>query len=240
VALLRALPAAGAWMLTTEASDGDQAGLGFHRGDGGVVERSLAPLVAAGLLPPWPLRRLRQVHGARAVVLADPRGTEELEDGDAVVLPGPGSLAAVVTADCVPLALAAAGQAVAAVHVGWRGLVAGVVQAAVATIAALDPGPVSGALGPAIGPCCYAFSEPDLQAVEAASGGVGRALTRSGRLALDLPAAVAATARRAGVVLAPGPVPCTGCDGRFFSHRCRADAARQATVVWRGWTPQVA
>ncbi|MCK4178201.1 laccase domain-containing protein [Aciditerrimonas ferrireducens] len=239
MALVRALPAAGAWMLTTEASEGDHAGLGRGGANGGAVDRVLAPLVAAGLLPPWPLWRLRQVHGAR-VVVADPRRTEVLEEGDAVVLPGPGSLAAVVTADCVPLALAAAGQAVAVVHVGWRGLVAGVVQAAVAALAALDPGPVSGALGPAIGPCCYAFSEADLQTVEAASGGVGRSRTRSGQLALDLPAAVAATARAAGVELAPGPVPCTGCDGRFFSHRCRADSARQATVVWRGWTPRVA
>ena len=58
------------------------------------------------------------------------------------------------TADCVPVALVRQGgerPAVAVVHAGWRGLLAGVVPAAVAALG----GNVAAAVGPAIGPCCF-------------------------------------------------------------------------------------
>ncbi|MGA9279660.1 laccase domain-containing protein, partial [Ilumatobacter sp.] len=92
---------------------------------------------------------------------------------------------------------------------------------------------VGAVLGPSIGPCCYAFGRDDLD--EVADGVHGTAgdvigVTRNGDLALDVPGAVRAGLRHHAVALdAVGP--CTGCDDRWFSHRVRQDAGRQATVA---------
>ena len=92
----------------------------------------------------WP----RQVRGA-AVVRGGGRGAE----ADAIWTDVPHEPVMVVTADCLPVALVRLGgrPAVALAHVGWRGLLAGVVDA---TVAALGGRQVAAAVGPGIGPCC--------------------------------------------------------------------------------------
>ena len=110
----------------------------------------------------------------------------------------------------------------AAVHAGWRGLVAGVVEAAAGAMSDLGATSVVGALGPCIHPCCYEFSEPDLARLAAALGSAVRGRTADGRPALDLPAAASAAMARAGVKEVGGVDRCTGCGGGLFSHRVRA------------------
>ena len=124
--------------------------LGFLSGDEReLVQENRGRLYeAAGAHPErvsWP----RQVHGA-VVVRAGARG----EEADAIWTDETGEAVMVVTADCVPVALARIGgrPAVALAHVGWRGLLAGVVPAAVA---ALRGRHMAAAIGPAIGSCCY-------------------------------------------------------------------------------------
>src|SRR5579884_1233378 len=91
-----------------------------------------AALGASGVI------RVKQVHGARVVDAREPPGAE----GDALVArASEGRLAVgVCVADCVPVLLAdeAAGD-VAAIHAGWRGVVAGVVRAAVERLAGRRP-----------------------------------------------------------------------------------------------------
>ena len=92
----------------------------------------------------------RQVHGA-AVRRAGGAG----EPGDGLWIDTPGQPLLVFTADCLPVAIVRSNggpAAVAALHVGWRGLLAGIVANAVA---ALDGGTLAAAIGPGIGPCCY-------------------------------------------------------------------------------------
>src|SRR5262249_50815218 len=140
-------------MLTCPDWD-DSHGLrhGFLDRDGaGGWERALAD---AGVL--LPVVTVRQVHGTR-VVTASPEGPPLEADG---VATGPPGLAlGVVTADCVPaLLLARARRVVAAVHAGWRGAAAGVLESALGhlhTAFGVEPCEVEVALGPAIGPCCY-------------------------------------------------------------------------------------
>lgn len=179
---------------------------------------------------PWTW--LRQVHGAGVVVVAAPGDGAGLE-ADAAVTALDGAVLAVHTADCAPVALVSAG-AIGAVHAGWRGIVAGVVPAAVDAVTALG-GPVTHTvLGPCIGPECYEFGTDDLDAVVAVVGPAARGSTRDGAPALDLPAAITAALTAAG---APAPVRlggCTACDPGWFSHRARADTGRQALVVWQG------
>jgi copper oxidase (laccase) domain-containing protein len=65
---------------------------------------------------------------------------------------GPGLVLTVRTADCIPVLLASPPRA-SRLHAGWRGLIAGILEAGVATFA--EPGRLHVLFGPAIGPCCY-------------------------------------------------------------------------------------
>jgi YfiH family protein len=153
----------------------------------------------------WPL----QVHGA-GVVRANGRG----EPADAIWTDERGRALVVVTADCLPVALVRLDgrPALALVHVGWRGLLGGVVSAAVG---ALGGRLHAAAIGPGIGPCCYEVREDVAGPVRAA---FGLGLVRAGRL--DLPGAVERALRGAGVARVERLGECTACHAdRFFSHR---------------------
>ena len=139
---------------------------------------------------------------------------------------------AILTADCASLALGSAEGVFGAVHAGWRGLMAGVVEATVATMRAMGAVDVVGALGPCIHPECYEFSEADLAPVVAAYGPGVQGRTAAGRPALDIPATVAAALAACGAGQSRGRSACTACDDGHFSYRGRRDAARQALAVW--------
>jgi copper oxidase (laccase) domain-containing protein len=235
------------------AAAGDLRTAGPHGGDALVRFASASSRATASL---GEVHWLEQVHGRSVVVVGDavgtpapPAGAEATVGGATAggarvrgVADGPGdalvSVSAevalsVLVADCVPLAMASPEGIFAAVHAGWRGLVAGVVEAAAGAMSDLGATSVVGALGPCIHPCCYEFSEPDLARLAAALGTAVRRRTADGRPALDLPAAASAAMARAGVKEVGGVDRCTGCGGGLFSHRVRREAARQALVVWR-------
>jgi YfiH family protein len=76
---------------------------------------------------------------------------------------------AVQTADCVPILIASpTPSVVAAVHAGWRGIVAGAAAAAVEALSerGATPGRLLVAIGPAIGPCCYEVGSDVREAVK--------------------------------------------------------------------------
>jgi polyphenol oxidase len=88
-----------------------------------------------------------QVHGNRVVRFE--RETESGEKADAVVTRDPSRAAAVRVADCVPVLVASSdGKTVAAIHAGWRGIVAGGIPAAIGEMQAKD---LVAAIGPCIG-----------------------------------------------------------------------------------------
>ena len=189
-----------------------------------------------------------QVHGSTVVVAAartaGPGGPQSQSSpdhsvdsfcagsGDALVSTAPAAAVAVLTADCAAIALGSREGVFAAVHAGWRGLVGGVVEAAVGALRGLGATDVVGALGPCIHAGCYEFSEDDLATVADVYGERVRGRTRSGRPALDVPAAVSAALAAGGAAEAPGIDVCTACAGRYFSHRARAERGRQALLVW--------
>ncbi len=145
---------------------------------------------------------------------------EPCGEADALVA-GPGAGVAVVVADCVPVLLVdPATGVVAAVHAGRRGLVDGVVQAAVARMVARGarPADLRAAVGPAICGRCYEVPA-DLRDTVAAVVPDVAARTSWGTPALDLPAGVAAVLRTAGVGHVHPTGLCTRTDERFFSHR---------------------
>lgn len=203
-----------------------------------------------------PLRRLRQVHGAEVVRCPpDAVGPSEPPQGDALVTGWGGPVLAVLTADCAPVALASTAGGYGAVHAGWRGLLAGVVEAAVGALAdfparddrgregsganrargreaGAGAGAVVAGLGPCIGPCCYRFSPRDLDAVVARYGDAVVGRTRAGEPALDLPAAVQIALAGCGVRTVVTRWSCTACGGDAYSHRARGEEERQALLVW--------
>jgi YfiH family protein len=100
------------------------------------------------------------VHQIHSNICVAARGrTGQLGDGDALLENTPGHLVAVKTADCIPILLVdAEHRAVAAVHAGWRGTVAGIVQNAVRAMSkefSAQPVFLHAAIGPGIGKCCY-------------------------------------------------------------------------------------
>jgi YfiH family protein len=222
-----ALPSGGrARVRFTTAADGDFA-VGQPAAVLGARRRALVPL-------PWTW--LCQVHGSE-VVTVDAPGAHAGAPADAAVTAAAGAALAIHAADCAPVALVADDGAVAAVHVGWRGLTAGVIERAGAAVRAVgdaDPGRLRAVVGPCIHACCYEFGVADLERVEARYGTGVRGTTSSGRAALDLPAAVAAAlAAIPGAELAVASPWCTACGTpAMFSHRARGDTARQAMVVW--------
>jgi len=120
-----------------------------------------------------------------------------------------------LAADCLPIALARANgakPAVAVLHAGWRGLVAGIAAEGVKT---LGGGPVAAMIGPGIGPCCYEVGE-EVAAPFRLAFGMG--LYRDGKL--DLWGAAERALRAAGVARVDRVDLCTACNpDRFFSHR---------------------
>ncbi len=107
--------------------------------------------------PPAPLTTLKQIHSATCIFAGGRAG--QLGEGDALLDNTPGSVLAIKTADCVPILLVDERlHAVAAVHAGWRGTVAGIATRAVSEMAerfGASPAGLHAALGPAIGKCCY-------------------------------------------------------------------------------------
>ena len=171
---------------------------------------------------------LSQVHGAEVTVIdaalaTDPEAVARTR-ADALVTELPGIAIAVYTADCVPVLLADPVRgALAAVHAGWRGMVAGVIGAAVATLGRAfgsRPADLRAALGPSIGPCC--FEVGDEVAVQFSPAFVKPGAPSRGRPVVDLRAAARDSLLTAGVPAGQidADPPCTACDAsRFYSFR---------------------
>lgn len=180
-------------------------------------------------VPAAPWTWLTQVHGATVVVATAP-GQPAGVEADAVVTTVPGVPVAVQTADCAPLLIVAAGG-VAAVHAGWRGLLAGVIGATFEVLDDLGLTSEHAVLGPTIRPPCYEFADDDLEPLVERFGSDVRSTTSWGTTAFDLPAAVGLAVAEHGLVLEDGGV-CTACSPAHWSHRARGDRERQSLVAW--------
>jgi len=159
---------------------------------------------------------MHQVHGAAVAVVED-SAPDDVAGADALVTATRGVAIAVLVADCVPVALLGE-SAVAVVHAGRRGVVDGIVPAAVAAMRRFDDGRIFARIGPSICGRCYevpaAMHDDVVAAVPAA-----RATTAAGTPGLDLPAAVRAQLADAGVTVIQSPHVCTREDSRYYSHR---------------------
>jgi YfiH family protein len=182
--------------------------------------------------PAW----LVQVHG-RAIATADAAPVSALR-ADGAVARVAGSVCAVLTADCLPVLLTDRdGVVVAAAHAGWRGLAAGVLEAAVGAMR-IAPASVLAWLGPAIGPQAFEVGDEVHAAFCDDDPGAHACFVaqRPGKWHADLYALARRRLARAGVPAIHGGGRCTLTDrANFYSYRRGGtDAAgRMATLIWR-------
>ena len=217
-----------------------QGNVGDHVGDDpAVVARNRSALAAlVGPSDPDEWIWVRQVHGADVHVTtgrasgarASGPGRGPAAEADAVVTAVRRLPLAIVTADCAPLVVAS-DSAIGVVHAGYRGLAAGVIEAAIAQVRALGSGDVRAFLGPCIRAAEYEFGAADLAPFVARFGAVAEGRTRAGRPALDIPAVIRVVLDRVGVVEFDDCGICTAESRNYFSYRRDGDTGRQATIA---------
>lgn len=170
------------------------------------------------------LATVKQVHSADVVTLRDPSEIDRIRDvqADGIVTARPGVALAVLTADCQPVLLADRGAGViGACHAGWRGALAGIIEATVAAMRALGAGEIRAVIGPTISQQAYEVGEDFMEDFLAEDPGSQRFFAGgpNGRPMFDLPAFGLSRLRAAGVE-AEWSRHCTYSDpARFFSYR---------------------
>jgi hypothetical protein len=205
--------------------------LGLRAGDEpGAVAANRARLRET--LPQEPVW-LRQVHGSR-VIDADASPLEP--EADAAVARHPGTVCAVLVADCVPVFVTdRAGTAVAVAHAGWRGLAGGVLEN---TVRAMRCGPdeLLAFLGPGIGPRAFEVGTDVREAFLGVAPEAQYAFVphAPGKWLADLFTLARQHLARAGVTHVFGGSMCTHSDpARFFSYRRDRATGRMAALIWR-------
>ena len=172
-------------------------------------------------------------HHSAEVRQAEPRGIvtpgTQFDRCDGLWSDEPKQAMMLLTADCLPVALgrdsgSRRAPALAVLHVGWRGLLAGIVARGAE---ALGGGPLAAAVGPGIGPCCYEVGQDVVEPFRAA---FGDGIVADGRL--DLWSATESALRAAGCEQVERSDLCTYCHPElFFSHRRdRGRTGRQGVV----------
>jgi YfiH family protein len=184
-------------------------------------------------LPAAP-RWLHQVHGCGVAELGPLPSTHEPQ-ADAAVSHIPGTVLAILTADCLPVLLCAEdGGEIGAAHAGWRGLAAGVLEATLAQMVSA-PARVLAWLGPCIGAPSYEVGEEVRTAFVAHDAAAVACFeaTRAGHWRCDLAALARQRLERAGVTRIHGGGVDTHADARFYSYRRDGAASgRFASLIW--------
>jgi len=233
----------------------DSLNLGGHVGDDwrAVTENRRRLRQSLPAAPCW----LNQVHGS-AVIDAGKTRTA-VPTADAALARQPGIVCGVLTADCLPVLLCErSGHAVAAVHAGWRGLHAGVLESAVAALGV--PGQqLLAYFGPAIGRTAFEVGDDVRAAFLAVNGEAAQAFKRlpvapetghakegivtdagfscggrrSGKWLADIYMLARQALARCGVSEFYGGEFCTLQDeSRFFSFRRDGVTGRMASLIW--------
>lgn len=204
--------------------------LGAHVGDDpGRVTENRRRLRAALNLPAEPVW-LNQEHG-KQVIQAD---VSSERNADAAFTCRPGVVCAVMTADCLPVLLCSkAGDRVAAVHAGWKGLAAGVIEAAVESLKGAD---LLAWLGPAIGSDAFEVGDEvrDFFVRKKSAFAAAFRETENTKWLADLYHLARIVLNDAGVSAVYGGGFCTFSNAAdYFSYRRDRITGRMATLIWR-------
>lgn len=221
--------------VTTRAggvSEGEHASmnLGLSSGDRAEhVERNRA--IVRAELPADP-RYMRQVHG---IDVAEMDAAAGAITADGAVTGRPGTVATVLTADCMPLLLATrAGTRVCAVHAGWRGMAAGVIESAIDAMG-VEGAEILAWMGPTIGPDAFEVGPEVREAFVARDARAAEAFRAHapGKFKADLYRLARQRLAARGVHAVHGGGFCTFHErDRFFSYRRVQQSGRMGAFIW--------
>jgi hypothetical protein len=211
--------------------------------DRALVAENRARMAAAVGVEPSRFLTCYQIHSPDVVVAETPWRPEARPRADAIVTRMRALAIGVSTADCGPVLLAdPKAHVIGAVHAGWRGALAGVVEAAVEAMERLGAarGQIRAVIGPMIRQANYEVG-PDLiarfAAEDPASTRFFATAARQNHAMFDLAGYIGARLTRAGVLQIEDVGLCTYADaGRFFSfrrstHRAEADYGRHINAI---------
>jgi len=174
---------------------------------------------------------LAQIHSNRAVKAVK---TALLEQADASYTNESGIVCAVMTADCLPLLVCSTdGAQIAAIHAGWRGLLAGVITN---TVVAMQQQDLLVWLGPAIGPDCFEVGPEVREAFLEKSVTFNDAFKQqgNGKWLADIYQLARIELAALGIVNVYGGTHCTFTEHEYFySYRRESQTGRMATLIWR-------
>lgn len=208
--------------------------LGAHCGDDPAAVATNRAVLLRLLDLPAPPRWLLQVHGTDLAQFDSPVAVGDSPSADASLTRAPGVVLAVLTADCLPLLVCADdGSEIAAIHAGWRGLAAGVIERCVERLRTPRE-KVLVWLGPAIGARSYEVGAEVREAFVAQAENDAGAFspTRPGHWQCDLCALARRRLATLGVLRVYGGSFDTFSDPRFYSYRRAPHTGRFASLVW--------
>lgn len=203
----------------------------LHVGDDADLVRQNRHIIKNVLdLPSEPVW-LEQTHSNRAVPAII---TTPLQQADASYTSEPGVVCAVLTADCLPLLVCTTdGSQIAAIHAGWKGLLAGIIGN---TLAAMGNNDFLVWLGPAIGPNCFEIGAEVREAFVAKSTAFAAAFKpqANGKWLADIYQLARIELAMLGINKVYGGGFCTVTEQeRFYSYRRDKITGRMATLIWR-------
>jgi hypothetical protein len=208
----------------------DTLNLGDHVGDDALAVAHNRQLLNR-IVPTEPVW-LKQVHGKTVI---DAAYASCQPEADASVAFLPAVVCAVMTADCLPVLLCdTAGSVVGAVHAGWRGLAAGVIDAAVSALQ-VPPETLMAWLGPAIGPTAFEVGADVLESLSVQNSDASLAFSpiRDGKWLADIYTLARQRLHKLGVRQVYGGDLCTfTAHEQFFSYRRDGNTGRMATLIW--------
>jgi YfiH family protein len=209
----------------------DGLNLGLHVGDEEADVRQNRAILRHQLALPAEPEWISQTHGTGCVLLE----RDASRDADAAITRQAGRVAVVMIADCLPLLLCNLdGSEVAAVHAGWRGLQAGVVQAALERMHS-RPGELMAWIGPGISQAHFEVGDEVLDAFRASVDGAREffAAHRRGHWMCDLPGLAQRVLEQQGVSRVLRDPHCSYRDAdRFYSYRRDRVTGRMAALIW--------
>lgn len=223
--------------VTTRAggvSQGEHASMNLGLSSGDLAEHVARNRVIVRAVLPADPRYMRQIHGIDVADI-DALAPQAPVTADGAVAGSPGSVAAVLTADCMPLLLAdRAGSRVAAVHAGWRGMAAGVIESALDALR-VEASEVLAWMGPTIGPDAFEVGAEVREAFVARDARAAEAFRshKPGKFMADLYLLARQRLNARGVRAVFGGGFCTyGERERFFSYRRARESGRMGAFIW--------
>lgn len=202
--------------------------LATHVGDEFAAVRQNRSMLNVPNAPQW----LEQVHSTKAVLFP----AEEITlKADAAYTSDKNIVCAVMTADCLPLLITdKQGSCVAAIHAGWRGLCAGIIETTIKKLA-VEPESLLVWLGPAIGPDVYEIGEEVYHAFIKGDDAAKQAFTSvsEGHWLFDIYHLAKLRLNKTGVKQIYGGDRCTlSEEEQFFSYRRDGVTGRMASMIW--------